>query len=164
MEKPGGQSIADFEELIRTVKKNQTVFHTGYMYRYNPALTDVIARVKAGEIGEVTSVEAQMNCWHKRECTEWLSTFEGGMMFFLGCHMLDLIMQLQGEPRAIHTFHRSSERFEGVRSLDSAVAILEYGRGVSIIKSSGAEWGGFLRRQLVITGTKKTVQKPMSRG
>ena len=164
LEKPGGQSLADFEELIRTVKKNQTVFHTGYMYRYNPVLLDVIKRVKSGEIGEITSVEAQMNCWHKRECTEWLSTFEGGMMFFLGCHMLDLVMQLQGEPKKIHTFHRCSGRFEGVRSLDSAVAILEYDRGVSIIKSSAAEWGGFLRRQLVITGTRGTIEvNPLER-
>ena len=54
MEKPGGQSLEDFERLIDTVKKNNTVFHTGYMYRYNPAVQEICERIKNGEIGEVT--------------------------------------------------------------------------------------------------------------
>ncbi|MBQ8380687.1 MAG: Gfo/Idh/MocA family oxidoreductase [Clostridia bacterium] len=154
MEKPGGLSLSDFEELMSIVKKNGTVFHTGYMYRYNPAIADVIKRVKEGEIGEVVSVEAQMNCLHGVECVSWLSTFPGGMMFFLGCHMIDLVLQIQGEPKAVIPFNRSSKRFEGVDSKDNGFAVLEYDRGASFVKTSGAEHCGFERRQLVVTGTK----------
>ncbi|MBQ8432002.1 MAG: Gfo/Idh/MocA family oxidoreductase [Clostridia bacterium] len=164
MEKPGGLSLEAFEKLIGTVKTQGTVFHTGYMYRYNPVIRDVLRRVKAGEIGEIVSVEAQMNCWHKEECTRWLSTFEGGMMFFLGCHLLDLIIQLQGFPNKVHPFHRSSGRFDGADSRDCAFAVLEYDRGVSFLKASAAEWGGYLRRQLVITGTRGSIEvNPLER-
>ena len=33
MEKPGGLSLKDFTELIEIQKKNNKVFHMGYMYR-----------------------------------------------------------------------------------------------------------------------------------
>ena len=37
MEKPGGTDKNMFNELIDVMKKTGKVFHTGYMYRYNPA-------------------------------------------------------------------------------------------------------------------------------
>lgn len=154
MEKPGSLSLPDFEALIETVKKNKTVFHTGYMYRYNPVIRDVIRRAKAGDVGDVISVEAQMNCYHGEECTRWLSTFNGGMMFFLGCHLVDLVLQLQGLPTRVIPVNRSSGRFDGISSQDNAFALFEYERGASFVKVSAAERGGFARRRLVVTGTK----------
>jgi len=154
MEKPGGLSLEDFEKLIATVKNNGTVFHTGYMYRYNPIVQDMLARVRAGEIGDVICVEAQMNCRHGRDTVEWLSKYEGGMMFYLGCHMVDLVMLFCGVPKRVIPFNKSTGRFESVESKDCSMAVLEYERGVSIVKTCDAEKGGFSRRQLVITGTK----------
>ncbi len=152
MEKPGGFSMADFEELIATVKENGTVFHTGYMYRYNPVISDMIKRVKAGEIGNVISVEAQMCGWRDEDHVKWLRTLPGGIMFFLGCHLVDLILQLQGMPERIIPFLKSSGAYP-VSSGDYAMAVLEYPNGVSFVKTTQAERGGFLKRHLVINGT-----------
>ena len=101
MEKPGSPDLAGFEKLIETVKKNGTVFHTGYMYRYNPYVIELVKQVKNGELGEIISVEAQMNCVHPQAVRQWLGNFPGGMMFFLGCHLVDLILQIQGVPENI---------------------------------------------------------------
>ena len=101
MEKPGGVNLAEFGALIEAVKKNQTVFHTGYMYRYNPYVTELLQRIQNGELGEIISVEAQMNCYHEQETRQWLENFPGGMMFYLGCHLIDLILQIQGKPERI---------------------------------------------------------------
>ena len=38
------------------------------------------------------------------------------------------------------------------------MAILEYSNGVSFAKASACEMGGFLRRQLVVSGTKGTIE------
>ena len=127
------------------------------MYRYNPAISDLIRRVRAGELGTIVGVEAQMSCWHKEPCTRWLSTVEGGMMFFLGCHMIDLVLSIQGMPESITPFNKSSERFEGCDSKDVGFAVLEYKNGASFVKVSASEHGGFTRRQLVVTGTKGRV-------
>lgn len=161
MEKPGGVDLADFEKLIRTVKNNKTVFHTGYMYRYNPYIMELKEQIKNGELGDIISVEAQMNCIHPKEIRQWLQNFPGGMMFFLGCHLVDLIISIQGMPKNIIPLNRSTG-IEGVTANDYGMAVFEYDKGVSFAKTTSAEIGGFERRQLVVTGTKKTVElKPI---
>ena len=153
MEKPGSPSLADFEELVNTVKKSGKVFHVGYMYRYNPCLMDIFSRVQAGEIGEVISVEAHMSGWRDERMTRWLRTFPGGMMFFLGCHLVDLVLRLQGAPKRILPFNKASGVYP-TEAKDFSMAVLEYEHGVSFVKTTQTERGGFLRRQLVITGSK----------
>lgn len=161
MEKPGGISLPDFERLIRAVKAKQTVFHTGYMYRYNPAIIDLLDRIQSGELGEILSVEAQMSCCHPKALRDWLANFPGGMMFFLGCHLIDLVLRIQGNPTEIHPLSCSTG-LDGVQSEDFGMAVLTYPHGVSFVKTIATEKGGFARRQLVVTGTKKTVEiKPL---
>lgn len=157
MEKPGGIISSEFEKLIALVKKNQTVFHTGYMYRYNPCVKELMQRIKNGELGEIISVEAQMNCYHPKETRQWLENFPGGVMFFLGCHLIDLILQIQGKPEKIIPLSKCSGVGD-VTSEDFGMAVLGYKNGVSFAKVSAVEMGGFARRQLVVSGTKGTVE------
>ena len=45
------------------------------------------------------------------------------------------------------------------------MAVLEYEKGCSLVKTTDVERGGFLRRQLVITGSQATVEmKPLEQG
>lgn len=157
MEKPGGEVLYDFVRLIDTVKASGTVLHIGYMYRYNHAVKELIARAGAGEFGEIISVEAEMSCWRDGEFAEWLTGLDGGMMFYLGCHLIDLVMLLHGKPRSVHPYNKSTGIYgKGVK--DNCFAVLEYDRGVSFVKTTAAERGGFLLRHLVVTGTLATVE------
>ena len=161
MEKPGGVSLTDFEELIATMKQTGKIFHTGYMYRYNPTISSAIEQVRRGELGDIISVEAQMNCFHEPQTRQWLEQFPGGMMFFLGCHLIDIVLQLQGIPERVVPFPCSTGA-EGVTARDFGMAVLEYKNGVSFVKTCARELGGYMRRQLVITGTKATLElKPL---
>ncbi|MBE6695993.1 MAG: Gfo/Idh/MocA family oxidoreductase [Ruminococcaceae bacterium] len=157
MEKPGGTVLSDFERLIEAVKKNKTAFHLGYMYRYNPYIKSLIDRVKSGELGEIISVEAQMSGYHPTELRSWLKTFSGGIMFFLGCHLVDLILQIQGKPERIIPLNKSTG-LDNIDSTDFGMAVFEYKNGVSFAKTTDIEHGGFLRRQLVVTGTKGMIE------
>lgn len=157
MEKPGSQNLEDFKKLIATVKNNKTIFHTGYMYRYNPYIMKLMDRIKSGELGDIISIEAQMNCYHKPAAREWLSKYKGGMMFFLGCHLIDLILSIQGNPQNIIPMNKCSGVDEATGE-DFGMAIFEYKNGVSIVKCSAVEYGGFSRRQLVVSGTNGTVE------
>ena len=157
MEKPGGLSLADFEELIRIMKKTGKVFHTGYMYRYNPYIIELIKQIMNGELGEIISVEAQMNCIHNKETRQWLEDFPGGMMFYLGCHLVDLILQIKGEPKKIIPLNKSAG-LDDVTAEDFGMAVFEYENGISFAKTTAVELGGFERRQLVVNGSKATVE------
>jgi predicted dehydrogenase len=157
MEKPGGTVLADFEKLIAAAKEKGNVLHFGYMYRYNPDIAGLIDRVKRGELGKIISVEAQMNCSHPKEVRQWLKDFPGGMMFFLGCHLIDLILTIQGTPEKIIPLNKCSG-IDVTDSMDFGMAVFEYKNGVSFAKASAVELGGFARRQLVVTGSKATVE------
>ena len=42
MDKPGSASDADFDRLMDLVEEKQLPFQTGYMYRYNPAVVQLM--------------------------------------------------------------------------------------------------------------------------
>ena len=160
MEKPGGADLPEFEELIHTMRQTGKVFHTGYMYRYNPYIVDLLERIKRGEFGQILSVEAQMNCFHRREVRDWLRELPGGMMFYLGCHLVDLIYQIQGKPKKILPMNRSTH--VNTDAPDFGMVVMEYENGISFAKAMAREYGGYARRQLVVTGTEGTVEiKPL---
>ena len=164
MEKPGSQNLAEFERLIETVKKNGKVFHTGYMYRYNPLISKAIERAQAGEFGKIYSVEAHMSRLDSKTTREWFASFRGGMMFYLGCHLVDLVMQVLGEPSEVIPLNTRTG-LDGVDTEDLGFAVLKYPNAISVIRMGGTEVGGSSRRQLVICGSKGTIEiKPLERG
>lgn len=161
MDKPGSQEMADFEKMLSTLKQKKKVFSIGYMYRFNEAIKGVLKDVQAGKLGEIYSVEAQMNCDQTIEKRAWLKDFKGGMTFFLGCHLVDLIYSLQGVPDEIIPYNTKTGQF-GTAVNDCGVVIFKYKNGVSFLKSTACEVGGFERRQLVVCGSLGTVElKPL---
>ena len=160
MEKPGGADLAEFTELIQTMRQTGKVLHIGYMYRYNPYIMDLLERIKRGELGQILCVEAQMSCFHRREIRQWLQELPGGMMFYLGCHLVDLILQIQGQPKRIIPMNMSTHY--NTDAPDFGMVIMEYENGISCAKANAREFGGYARRQLVVTGTEGTVEiKPL---
>ena len=159
MEKPGGLSLEEFEALIATVKETEKVLHLGYMYRYNPYAQELIAKAKSGALGEIINIEAQMNGMFPPtdEARQWLSAFKGGIMFFLGCHLIDLILQIQGMPEEIIPLNCAT-RINGTDSEDFAIVLFKYKHGYSFAKTNAAEVGGYIRRQFVVCGTNGTVE------
>ena len=157
MDKPGGISQQEYDDMLNVAKEKKLVFSTGYMYRSNPAVQDVIRKIEKGDLGEIYAVEAHMDCLHTPEKREWLKQFPGGMMFFLGCHLVDLIYRIQGEPEEVIPLN-CCVGSDGVTAEDYGMVVLKYKNGVSFAKTCAAEPGGFTRRQLVICGTKGTVE------
>ena len=157
MDKPGGIDGDEFDRLIDAVESKKLVLHTGYMYRYNPAVLKLKQDIADGKLGDIISVEAQMNCNHGIEKRNWLKAYPGGMLYFLGCHMVDLVYSIMGEPEDILPLSCSSG-LDGTTAKDFGMAVFKYKNGVSFAKSTAVEIGGFERRQLVVVGTKGTVE------
>ena len=157
MEKPGSQDLEAFERLIETMRRSKKVFHTGYMYRYNPFISKAIERARAGEFGSIYSVEAHMSRFDDKAAREWFGSFKGGMMFYLGCHLIDLVLQIQGMPKNIIPLNTATG-IDGVYTEDLGFAVLQYDNAISVVRMGGTEIGGSGRRQLVICGSKGTLE------
>ncbi len=157
MDKPGGTDFTAFEALIQLVREKQLAFSVGYMYRFNPKVLEAMEKIKNGELGEIYCVEAHMDCEHIPEARARLGKFPGGMLFFLGCHLIDLIYRIQGEPEAVLPLSCQTG-LDGVEAEDYGMVVYKYPHGVSFAKTCAIEPGGFRRRQLVICGTKGTIE------
>ncbi|MBQ3639200.1 MAG: Gfo/Idh/MocA family oxidoreductase [Clostridia bacterium] len=157
VDKPAGNDVQSLEKLLRTAKAGNLTVQTAYMYRYNHAIRDCLARVERGELGDVYQVTAIMNTRHAPDKRAWLKQFKGGIQFYLGCHMIDLICLLQGLPEKIYPFLKSTMT-EGVDAIDWALALFEYPNGISAAEATAVEVNGYGRRQLVVCGTKGTYE------
>ena len=159
-DKPCGGFSGDFERAVETARENGLIFQNGYMYRYNPAVVRAFEIVKSGKLGELISVEAQMSQCYHGEMRRWLGDIPGGMMFYLGCHLVDLVEMFMGEPEEVLTLSMNSGLEE--TGLDSGLAMLRYKHGWSMIKTVANEVSGDARRQFVISGTNGTIEiKPL---
>lgn len=165
LDKPGTHGYASFERLVETCREKNLVLHMGYMYRYNAMVRKAMAMKEAGEFGEIYAVEAHMSLLYGQNMASWIGKHKGGMMYYLGCHDIDLVMQFMGgEPELVIPFNCSTGQY-GLDNENYGYAVLKYKNGVSFVKSTCAEPQGYARRQLVINGSQATLEiKPIEMG
>jgi len=163
IDKPAGRDLQVFEEMLHIAENKNLPVQMAYMYRYNPAVQDCREMIHQGRLGDLLNVTAIMNTSHDTAKRQWLERFQGGIMFFLGCHMVDLIHEFQGMPQKVTPYLRNSG-VEHTTSIDQATAIFEYPSGISIAQANACEINGYGRRQLVVCGTEGTYEiRPLER-
>lgn len=161
MDKPGGEDIASFEKLVKTAEEKQLAFQVAYMYRYNPYIARAIEMVRSGELGEIFEIDAQMSSQHPKVYRDWLSQYQGGDMYIFGSHLIDLIICMLGAPTRVTPYLYNSFP-EVSKCVDNALAVLEYPRATCTVRCTSMEANGYYRRQLVVCGTKGTIEiKPL---
>ena len=79
------------------------------------------------------------------------------MLYYLGCHLIDLVYSICGEPDEVIPLSLPIGT-DGVTADDFGMAVFKYKNGISFVKSTAVEIGGFERRQLIVCGTKGTVE------
>lgn len=147
LDKPGSQDKESFIKLFKLAKAKNVPIHMGYMYRYNPAIKKAKEIVKSSQLGKINYIELDMSTFHTFEKRKWLANFEGGMMNFLGCHLIDIMYSLQGDPDEIITLNTTSE--EGVGE-DIGEAKFKYGNYYSRVYTSSVAPGSFQKRYINI--------------
>ncbi len=157
MDKPASGSLSDYKRVLDMAKEKNLVVQLGYMYRYNPAIVKCIEQIRAGRLGEIYSINAEMSTYHPANYKKWLGNFGGGIMYILGSHMVDLIVYLLGKPDRVHSFLKHTG-LDGVDFEDNNLAVLEYDKALARIYISSVEVNGYGRRQFVVSGSKGTVQ------
>jgi predicted dehydrogenase len=83
-----------------------------------------------------------------------LTEFSGGMMFELGCHVIDLVVGILGKPAQVRSFQRFSGPADGLA--DNMLAVFEYPKATATVRSSALEIDGGSRRHLTVCGTAGT--------
>lgn len=157
LDKPGSSNVEEYNKLLDIVEEKKLPFGLGYVYRFNPMVKNALELKNSGELGEVYSVEAHMSVYHDENKRRWLKTFKGGMMFYLGCHIIDVACLFMGFPDEVIPLSTSTGN-DGIDSEDFGCAILKYDNGSAYIRTCASEVNGFGRRGITVAGTRGTVQ------
>jgi len=154
LDKPAGVSLPQFGRILDSAARQKLLVQMGYMYRYNPAITLLRDVLKQGWLGRPFEVHAVMSKVINPNNRRQLAEYPGGVMFELGCHLIDLVVGVLGAPEKVTPY--SQQLGEDDQLADNMLAVLEYPKAIATVKSSAMEVDGFSRRHFVVCGTEGT--------
>lgn len=157
LDKPAGASFPQYKRIVERAAEQRLLVQMGYMYRYSPAVLLLRQFLRDGWLGDVFEVHAVMSKVVPPDDRRELASFSGGIMFELGCHIIDLVVGVLGRPEKVNSYGRHSAALDD-GLLDNVLAVCEYPRAIATVKSSAAEVDGGARRHLVVCGTQGTFQ------
>jgi predicted dehydrogenase len=155
IDKPPGDSLPKVRSIFDAAGKQKLLVQIGYMYRYNPGVVLLREFLKKGWLGEPFQVDAVMgkvvDAGDRRE----LAQFAGGVMFELGCHVLDTIVSILGKPTAVTGHTRHVSKLDD-KLADQMLGVFEYPKALATVTASAVDVDGFARRHLTVCGTEGT--------
>lgn len=152
LDKPAGESLPQYRRLLDAAAKQKLLVQMGYMYRYSPAVILLRKFLREGWLGDVFEVHTVMSKVVPPADRKGLAEYRGGIMFELGCHVIDLVVGILGRPDRVHSHARRSDAHaDGLT--DNMLAVLEFQKATATVRSSALEVDGFARRHLTVCGT-----------
>jgi predicted dehydrogenase len=157
LDKPAGQSLPQYERILRAAEQGGLLVQMGYMYRYNPGVLLLREALRHGWLGDLFEVHTVMSKVVPPNDRRELAAYPGGILFELGCHILDLVIGVLGPPQTVTPFRQHAAPIDDGLA-DNMLAVLTYPRALATVKSSAQEYDGGARRHLVVCGTAGTLQ------
>ena len=164
MDKPGGEEMAPFKKLLDGCKDKGLAIQLGYMLRTNPAIIFCQRAVHQGWLGDIFEIQAGMSHNYGDDAYQhYLGKYPGGIMYILGCHILDVVISLLGRPEKVTPFLKSTSNVEaGINN--NCLTIIEYPHGTATLRACSYEVEGLQHRRLTVCGTKGTIElQPLER-
>lgn len=155
LDKPAGESLPQYRRLLDAAAKKKLLVQMGYMFRYNPGVVMLREFLREGWLGDVFEVQAVMSKVVPPAERQRLAEYAGGIMFELGCHVIDLVVGVLGKPAEVVAFSQHASGQDD-RLVDNMLAVLRYPRALASVKSSAQEVEGGERRHLTVCGTEGT--------
>jgi Predicted dehydrogenases and related proteins len=155
LDKPGGESLPPFRELLSEAGRRGLAVQLGYMYRNSPAIRFAIDAVKSGLLGKISTLDMVMSRSGDETLRRQIKAFRGGATYIFLCHLVDLAVILLGEPETVVPMSTCT-RDDGV--VDNGLAVMRFPGGcTATLRASIVEVGGFERRNLVVCGDRGTL-------
>ena len=158
MDKPAGEDLAQYQKLLDGCKAKNLPFQMGFMFRGNPAFRFCIRAIREKVIGEVFEIEADMNhCYGTEDYQEYLGKFSGGIMYNLGCHLIDFVVAAMGRPENVTPFLKSAPGYpDSIRN--NCLAVLEYPHALVTLRACSKAVENTVGRAVRIEGTNGSIK------
>ena len=163
LEKPGGEDHSVYVALMDHCRTHGIPVQMGYMFRTNPAVRFVARAVREGWLGEMISIEADMSHdYGGPGYNAYIAAFKGGLMYNLGCHLVDFILPMMpGLPSRAHVVRLPTPGDEGNPGTN-CVSVLEWKSATVTLRT--ARRAACAMRGLRVQGTKGMIDiRPLER-
>lgn len=157
MDKPAGEDLALYKKLLDGCAARKLPFQMGFMFRGNPAFQFCLRAVREKWIGEVFEMQMDMNhCYGGEEYQEYIGNFSGGIMYNLGCHLIDFVVAALGRPEKVHSILKSAPG-DPERIHNNCAAILEYSHAIVTLRACSRDAANTPGRSVKISGTRGSI-------
>jgi predicted dehydrogenase len=155
LEKPPAANLGDFRSLLALAAKKKALVQVGYMWRSHPGINTAMEAARKGWLGEIYLVRGTINTQVPAEDRAGLARFPGGLLFELGCHLIDPLVRLMGRPQKVTPALKRHGRFQDGLA-DNTAAVFEYPRALGIVSCSALHPGAGRHRAFEVFGTNGT--------
>ena len=151
-EKPLGINAKEVKEITKVAKETGRFMMEAFWSRFNPTIVEVLARVRNGDLGDVTYVNADFSMARTDGDDHRLLNLElgGGSILDVGVYPLFLAYSVLGYPstiKSIGTLHSTGVDLQ-------MASVLDYDQAVATVMSG---FRAKSRMQAQIGGTKGTI-------
>jgi predicted dehydrogenase len=157
-EKPLALNVEQCEQMITATRTNGVQLMEAFMYRYHPRILEAHQMVKAGNIGEIRTIESAF-CFmltHKDDI-RLKPEMGGGALMDVGCYCVNLSRLLAGrEPVSVNA--RANWNVSGVD--DQLTGIIDFGEGLMAHFDCGFNQAS--RQHCMVSGTEGYLELPMA--
>lgn len=141
LEKPAGDNLAAFRDLIALARAKKLHVQMLYLFRYMPAIRELLRRACAGELGQIYHFRGRLPK-HPGEYADHvrdLGRYPGGIFFEMAGHLVDLMITLLGPPKNVTPFLAHHHAENRARFIDNVVAVCEYPRAWATLEVPALE-------------------------
>ncbi|MBL8210039.1 MAG: Gfo/Idh/MocA family oxidoreductase [Bryobacterales bacterium] len=153
IEKPPTREWEPFRRLVADAQRKNLLLQTGYIWRFHEGITRAIQAAKQGWLGDVYLMRGTIHTDIAAPSRRELAAFKGGMMFELGCHQIDRVVDLFGRPKDVKSWLNQTRRGKQDGLADATVAILDYGNAQAVITTSAEMPTAGPHRSFEVIGT-----------
>lgn len=141
LEKPAGTRLAEFQSLADLARGRGLHLQLTYLFRYMPAVREMLARAQRGDLGQLYEFRARLpkDLSLYADLVEELRPYPGGIFFEMAGHMIDMLVTLLGPPRRIESVMAHHHAALPTSFVDNGVALFECDRAIGIVEVPALE-------------------------
>ena len=138
LDKPAGDDLEEYRKILTMAREKKLLMQMGYMFRYNSGFEFIFDRLRDGSLGEIFSVRGRMSSNIPEKSQIELAHHQGGMMFELLCHLIDIVVALLGRPDKVTAFLRNDvSTTPGF--CDNTMAVFGYEKAIASLESAAMQ-------------------------
>ena len=139
LDKPAGDDLEAFRAVLDIAREKGLCIQLGYMFRYNAGFQFLIDWANSGKLGDIFSIRGRISS-SRSDPASWKlkdsrGEREGGIMFILACHLIDIVVAILGRPERAEFFSQNLDHVVPWYR-DNTTSVFEYADALVTIEST----------------------------